>query len=226
MARTDAWPQMLFVWVALSGTAWAQEQRQEQRQEQGQEQPREQRPADGPLEQIAPSTVPATPPEAPASERPPAPAAVTAAKEKRFGDWSTLRIELSEGRLCFAVTRARAATAAARSVAIPDGRTSHVHVASWPQAGVRAEVSVRAGTPMRPAAPAHVAIGSQQFTLFTQQERAFVGNPVDELKLLEAMKKGSQMTFTAQTEAGSAVNDSFSLSGFATALAHVTQGCP
>ena len=102
----------------------------------------------------------------------------------------------------------------------------HVHVASWPQAGVKAEVSVRAGTALRMGVPAQIAIGSEQFTLFTKQDGAYVRDPIDELKLLEAMKKGSQMTFTAQTKEGGTVSDTFSLSGLAAALAHVTQGCP
>jgi invasion protein IalB len=146
------------------------------------------------------------------------------AKEKRFGDWSTMRIEMSESRLCFAVTRAR--SVATRGGTVAGARHGHVHVASWPQAGVKAEVSVRAGAALRMGVPAQIAIGSEQFTLFTKQDGAYVDNPIDELKLLEAMKKGSQMTFSAQTEEGGAVSDTFSLSGLAAALAHVTQGCP
>lgn len=145
------------------------------------------------------------------------------AKEKRFGEWSTMRIEMSESRLCFAVTRARSVTARG---AAGQARHGHVHVASWPQAGVKAEVSVRAGAALRIGVPAQIAIGSEQFTLFTKQDGAYVDNPIDELKLLEAMKKGSQMTFSAQMEEGGAVSDTFSLSGLAAALAHVTQGCP
>jgi invasion protein IalB len=160
----------------------------------------------------------------PAEFAPPLPAYVAPALEKRFGDWSTMRVELSASRLCFAVTQAR--SRAARGTAVAEGRTSHVHVASWPQAGVKAEVSVRTGTALRTSVPAQIAIGSEQFALFTKLDGAYVENPIDELKLLEAMKKGSQMTFTAQTEAGSPVSDTFSLSGLAAALAHVTQGCP
>lgn len=135
-----------------------------------------------------------------------------------------MRVDLTESRLCFAVTRAR--NGSAPGTAVAEGRTAHVHVASWPQAGVKAEVSVRAGVLLRPGVPAQITIGSEQFTLFTKQDGAYIDNPIDELKLLEAMKKGSQMTFMASTEAGGAVNDLFSLSGLATALAHVTQGCP
>jgi Invasion associated locus B (IalB) protein len=168
----------------------------------------DERPAAGAAEQVSPAPPPALP----------------ASQEKRFGDWSTIRLELKESRLCFAVTRARPASA--RGAAAPENGISHVHVATWPEAGVKAEVSVRAGTSLRLGAPAQLAISNEQFTLFTKQEGAFVENPIDELKLLEAMKRGSQMTFTAQTEAGNAVSETFSLAGLAAALAHVTQGCP
>ena len=135
-----------------------------------------------------------------------------------------MRLDMSESRLCFAVTRARPSST--RSTAANDNRVGHVHVASWPEAGIKAEVSVRAGAPLRRGAPAQIAIGGEQFILFTKEDRAFVDSPIDELKLLEAMKKGQQMTFTAQMEAGAAMSDTFSLSGMAAALAHVTQGCP
>ena len=173
---------------------------------------------------VAEPTQPASPPVA---TLPPAtlpPATPPAAREKRFGDWATMRVDLAESRLCFAVTRARNGSASGAAAA--EGRTGHVHVASWPQAGVKAEVSVRAGIPLRQGVPAQIAIGNEQFTLFTKQDGAYIENPIDELKLLEAMKKGSQMSFSAQSEAGNAVHDTFSLSGLGAALAHVTHGCP
>lgn len=80
-------------------------------------------------------------------------------------------------------------------------------------------------TAFRTGAPAQLAIGVQSFSLSTLGPRAFVDNAILELKLLEAMKGGSQMILTGDTENGP-VRETVSLIGLATALAHVTQGCP
>lgn len=161
------------------------------------------------------------PQEAPADQ---SAAAMPAGRHKRFGDWSTVQLDMSHSRLCFAVTKARAG--AGRGAPAVEPAAGHVHVAAWPEAGVRAEVSIRAGAPLRQGIAARIIIGGEQFTLFTHDDGAYVEDPIDELKLLEAMKKGSQMAFTAQTQSGNAVSETFSLTGFGAALTHVTRGCP
>jgi invasion protein IalB len=157
-----------------------------------------------------------------AQDRPPEPTPVTPAPSqlKRFGDWSTTRTQTGDQIVCFALARARGTA----QTGATEGNL--VYITSWPQAGVKAEVSVRGGEPFRADAQVQLTIGSQTFILKSQGDRAFVGDPIEELKLLDAMKKGGQLTLTGPVASGAAGRDTFSLSGFAAALVHVTQGCP
>ena len=158
---------------------------------------------------------------------PPGPiAAPPSPQQKRFGDWSTTRHENPGQIVCFALAKPRGAKPQSQAGA----EAALVYVTSWPQAGIKAEVSVLAGQPFAARGVAQLAVGSETFTLATQGNRGFIANPIQELKLLEAMKRGSQMTLTARSGDGDGDSDSpavtFSLVGLAQALGHVTQGCP
>lgn len=159
------------------------------------------------------------------------PGAITAppsTRQKRFGDWSTTRHENPGQIVCFALAKPRGAKpqsqAGSEAALVP----ALVYVTSWPQAGIKAEVSVLTGQPFAARGVAQLAVGSEAFTLATQGNRGFIANPIQELKLLEAMKRGSQMTLTARSGDGDSESPAvtFSLVGLAQALGHVTQGCP
>ena len=158
------------------------------------------------------SAAPADPPEAP-------PPPATAPTSQRFGAWSTVRTLSAEQTICFALARARDSSEAG-------GNGTLVYVTSWPQAGIKAEVSIRAAQALSPGGAVTLSVGTRTFPLQIRGERAFVASPIEELKLLEAMKKGSEMILVAHTVDGTAARETFSLSGLAAALAHVTQGCP
>ena len=170
-----------------------------------------------------PAASPALPPSA---EPLPAPA-----RQKRFGDWSTVRHEASGQLVCFALGQSRELAGRGAAARTPEsaGNTtanSLIYVTSWPQAGIKAEVSVRAGSGFRAGTPVRLTIGAQSFGLSNHGDRAFVGNPTDELKLLEAMKRGSAVTIEGETDTSVATSEQVSLNGLAAALTHVTQGCP
>jgi len=63
------------------------------------------------------------------------------------------------------------------------------------------------------------------FKLFSRGDRAYVIDPTDELKLLEAMKRASSVVVTAQSEQGAASRDTYSLAGITQALQAVSGGC-
>ena len=147
-----------------------------------------------------------------------------ASRQKRFGDWSTNRLQGAEQTICFAVSKGRAT---ARGAARGDANEgSLVYVSTWPQGGVKAEVSVRAKPPFRAGVPVRLTIGTEIFVLSAREGQAYVDHPIAELKLLEAMKKGGQMTLVGEADGGVAIGETFSLNGLGAALVHVTQGCP
>ena len=101
----------------------------------------------------------------------------------------------------------------------------HFYVSAWPREGVRSEISVKNGYSFRKGSEVTVTVGSDVFKLFTQDERAYVNDPIEELKLLEAMKKGSTMVVEGVSERGTATKDSYSLMGITKAVQSLATGC-
>jgi hypothetical protein len=91
---------------------------------------------------------------------------------------------------------------------------------------VKGEVSVKLGYPIKAQSDVTVLVGKDEFKLFSKDERAFVSDPTQELKLIETMKKGSSLVVKAKSERGTATTDTYSLAGFAQAMQELAKTCP
>lgn len=145
---------------------------------------------------------------------------------RTFNSW-TLYSETGQQQICFLATPP-AETAPAgikRDVAM-------LYVSAWPRDGVRSEFSVKLGFPPRRASEPVVSVslpGSaapSSFRMVFKDDRAFVMDATQELKLLEAMKKGTRLTVQAVSERGTTVTDTYSLTGASAAMQALSGGCP
>jgi invasion protein IalB len=138
----------------------------------------------------------------------------------KHNDWVSYAHEEGGQKLCFLTSEPKARQAAGVPREAP-----HFYVSAWPKAGVRAEVSVRLGFPVKKEAEVVVSIDDQKWRLFVDGERAFVGDQTQELKLIEAMKKGQRMLVEATSEGGAKVVDTYSLSGITQGLQSLGGAC-
>lgn len=99
------------------------------------------------------------------------------------------------------------------------------YISAWPKEGVKAEPSVKVGYAVKPDAEMSVTVGTETFKLFVKGERGFVSDPNDELKLLEALKKGSNALVKATSARGTATTDTYSLAGIKAALDKLAATC-
>ncbi len=67
-------------------------------------------------------------------------------------------------------------------------------------------------------------VGAEKYVLFGREDRAYVADPTEELKLVEAMKKGQKLVIQATSERGTTTTDTYSLQGFLQAFQAVA-GC-
>lgn len=144
----------------------------------------------------------------------------------KFNDW-TLFSNADKVKICF--------LAAAPSVTEPAGLTRDAalfYISAWPADGVKSELSVKLGFPVKKGGEPAVTVtgasvpgGSASFKLFVKDDRAFVADATSELKLLDAMKKGSKLTVQAISERGTAVTDTYALAGITAALQALGAGC-
>lgn len=150
-----------------------------------------------------------------------APPAVAPANADTFTDWSLHTSGEGGQKVCYAATTVKQPGAG------PANRSeSVVYISAWPKDGIKSEVSIKLGYPAKSAAGVKVSVGSDTFKLFIKSERAFVADATQELKLVEAMKKGSKLTVEATTDNGTVVTDSYSLSGITQALQAQAAACP
>jgi invasion protein IalB len=90
---------------------------------------------------------------------------------------------------------------------------------------VRNEVSVIIGYPFKPSSDATAEIGPAKFAMYTQNDGAWIKNVAEEARLIDAMRKGSDVTIKGVSGRGTQTTDQFSLKGLGQALDRAEQEC-
>ncbi|MFM9849813.1 MAG: invasion associated locus B family protein [Hyphomicrobiaceae bacterium] len=137
-----------------------------------------------------------------------------------FGDWTAHAHQDAKAKICYAASQPKTQEpkAAKRDPAF-------FYVSAWPKDGVKTEVSVKIGYPLKKDSEVTVTVGKDTFKLFTTSERAFVGDPAQEVQLVETMKKGSTMQVRGTSERGTATIDTYSLNGLPQAMQALVELC-
>lgn len=138
-----------------------------------------------------------------------------------YGSWSLYTTDAGATKLCFI-----AAQPSERAPPNANRATTLFYVSAWPKDGIRSEVSIKLGYPIKPASEVTVAVGKDTFKLFPKDERAYVADTTEELKLIEALKKGSAAAVSAVSARGTATTDTYTLSGVKQALQALATTCP
>lgn len=142
------------------------------------------------------------------------------AKIETTGAWSLYADGASPHAFCFVTSEPTAKD--------PEGATRdapRIYISAWPKDGVKAEVSLRAGFPVKASIPATARVGDASFNLFSSDTRLYVKDETAELKLIEAMKKGADLKAEMTSERGTKITDTYSLTGLAQALTKLQQTC-
>lgn len=135
-------------------------------------------------------------------------------------DWKAYRHGTGDQRMCFAVSEPSEASPQNTRKESP-----HIYVTAWPKAGIKAEISVLLGVALNKSAQIQVNVDGNRFELFPDGDRAYVSDVNEELKLLDAMRRGRSMTITATSAGGEQTRDTYSLSGVTAAIQSMSSGC-
>jgi invasion protein IalB len=98
-------------------------------------------------------------------------------------------------------------------------------ISSRPAEKVKDEVSVLVGYGIKANAEASIDVGGATYAMSTQKDGAWLKNPADEPRLVDAMRKGSNAVVKGVSERGTASTDTYGLSGLAQALDRLSQEC-
>ncbi|MFO1185501.1 MAG: invasion associated locus B family protein [Bauldia sp.] len=139
-----------------------------------------------------------------------------------FKDWTAYTITLGEkkGKLCYAASQPKTSQ--------PTGLNrdpTYFMISTRPAENIANEINIIIGYPFKDDAKAAVEIDTQKFSLFTKEDGAWVESAADELALVGALKRGSQMVVKGTSRRGTNTTDTYSLAGISAALDAVAKGC-
>ena len=146
--------------------------------------------------------------------------AETVTKVETVSDWSLFADDAKPHKFCFVSSEPKSTDPADTAREAPRAYTS-----AWPKDGVKGEVSVRLGFQTMKGTEISASGAPEGFQLVASDARAFVKDATQELKLVEAMKKGAKLTLSSKTQTGVAVTDTYSLTGLGGALQKMQEEC-
>ena len=86
-------------------------------------------------------------------------------------------------------------------------------------------MSVIIGYPFKTASDATAEIGTTKFAMYTQNDGAWIKNVAEEARMIDAMRKGADLTIKGTSGRGTASTDTVFAQGARQAIDRVEQEC-
>jgi invasion protein IalB len=140
----------------------------------------------------------------------------------QFGSWGAYAATPGGRKVCFALAKPSS------SKTNPPNRPrdpAYVFVSTRPAEKVANEVSVSIGYQLKPGSEGSLEIGTAKYAMYTQGDGLWIKNAAEEAQMVEALKRGGDVTVKGMSAKGTETTDVFSLKGLAQALERVSQDC-
>jgi len=139
-----------------------------------------------------------------------------------YGDWGAYTASPGGKKMCFALAKP------GKSETVPPNRPrdpAYFFISSRPAEKVKDEVSIIIGYGFRPNSEATIELAGTTYAMYTQNDGAWLKNAAEEPRLVEAMRKGGDVTIKGESARNTATVDVYSLKGLAQALDKVAEEC-
>ncbi len=137
-----------------------------------------------------------------------------------YGDWSAFKFSEDGNPACYMSSEQSNATGVYKTrgdvFAIVTHRPAEKRIG---------EVSIIAGYAFKKDSAVAVAIGTQGFELFTQDDGAWALDAATDKKLVQAMRRGNRMVVKGTSARGTLTTDTYSLKGFTKAYRAIGKAC-
>jgi invasion protein IalB len=140
----------------------------------------------------------------------------------QYGDWGAYTATPNGNKVCFALGKPKSTKTE------PPGRKRdqpYIFVSTRPAENVKNEVSVIIGYPFKTQTDATAEIGQTKFAMYTQNDGAWIKNVAEEARMVDAMRKGADLTIKGTSGRGTVSVDTYSLKGLAQAIERIEQEC-
>jgi hypothetical protein len=153
-------------------------------------------------------------------------AAVTGGAEPtlvgQFGTWGAYTAAPNGKKVCFALAKPTS------SKTNPPNRPrdpAYAFVSTRPAEKVSNEVSVMIGYTLKPGSESTLEVGGANYAMYTQGDGLWIKNAAEEGRMVDAMRKASDVVVKGVSAKGTETTDTFSLKGLAQALDRLAQDC-
>ena len=139
-----------------------------------------------------------------------------------FGEWGAYTASPGGKKICFALAKP------SKSETVPSHRPrdpAYLFVSTRPAEKVKDEVSIIIGYGFKANTEATLELGGANYAMYTQADGAWLKNAAEESKLIDAMRKGGEVTIKGTSARGTGTTDVFVLKGLAQALDKVGEEC-
>lgn len=140
----------------------------------------------------------------------------------QFGTWGAYTASPGGKKVCFALAKPSS------QKTNPPNRPrdpAYAFVSSRPGEKVFNEVSIMIGYTLKPGSEGALEIGSAKYAMYTQGDGLWIKNAAEEDAMVDALRKGSDVTIKGVSAKGTQTTDVFSLKGLAQALDRIAQDC-
>jgi Invasion associated locus B (IalB) protein len=139
-----------------------------------------------------------------------------------YGEWGAYTASPAGRKICFALAKP------SNSETVPANRPrdpAYMFVSSRPAEKVKDEVSVVIGYGFKHDTDATLTLGGASYAMYTLEDGAWIKNAAEEPHLVDAMRKGNDVTIKGTSARGTSTTDVFSLRGLAQALDKIGEEC-
>jgi hypothetical protein len=150
----------------------------------------------------------------------PTPAGTPAERLGTADAWTAYAYSEKSGKVCYLAGEPKKNEPAAGKRKRPLAMITH-----RPGEKIANVVSFVEGYPLKEGSEASLDIGGAKFDLFTKGDSAWARTPELDKAIVEAMTKGKQAIVKGTPQKGPATTDTYSLIGFAQALALIDKAC-
>ena len=140
----------------------------------------------------------------------------------QFGDWGAYTASNAGKKVCYALAKPSS------QATDPPNRPrdpAYIFVSTRPSESVRNEISIVIGYPFKPGSDATVDIGSAKYAMYTQADGAWIKNAAEEARMVDAMRRGSDLVVSGESGRGTKSTDRYTLKGLSQALDRVASEC-
>ena len=154
------------------------------------------------------------------SGKPPPASPSTAQRLGTAEEWTAYVYKEKSGQVCYLAGKPQKTEPTNAKRKPPTAMVTH-----RPEEKVANVVSFVEGYPLKVGSDASLDVGGAKFDLFTKGDSAWARTADLDKTIVEAMAKGKQAILTAVPQKGPPTTDTYSLAGFAQALAMIDKAC-